>query len=119
MAGAIVTRPIVTRPTISVVAPALNEEGALPTLATRLLDAGDDAGVSLEVVIVDDGSTDGTWKTIVGLQERYGDKVRGVSHDVNRGIPAAWRSGVAEARGEYVCLIDADLQNPPEQVITL
>lgn len=109
----------VSRPTISVVAPAYNEEGALPTLAARLLAAGDESGVSLEVVIVDDGSTDGTWKCIVGLQERYGERVRGVLHDANRGIPAAWRSGIAEARGEYVCLIDADLQNPPEQVITL
>ncbi|MFN8184853.1 MAG: glycosyltransferase [Candidatus Nanopelagicales bacterium] len=105
--------------TLSVVAPAFNEEAALPTLAERLFRATDKAGLNCELVIVDDGSTDGTWKAIAGLEEVWGGRVRGVQHGQNRGIPASWKTGVAESRGEYVCLIDADLQNPPEQVVTL
>ena len=45
--------------------------------------------------------------------------MRCVRHVRNRGIPASWRSGVDAARGAYVCLIDGDLQNPPEEVVTL
>lgn len=107
------------RPDVSVVAPALNEEASLPTLAERLFAAVDSAGITAELVIVDDGSTDDTWKVIAALGERHGDRVRGVHHDENRGIPASWESGIHESEGRYVCLIDADLQNPPEQVVTL
>jgi len=107
------------KPKLSVVAPAYNEEAALPTLAERLFRATDKAGISCELVVVDDGSTDGTWKALAALEERWGNRVRGVQHGTNLGIPAGWRTGVQEARGEYVCLIDADLQNPPEQVVSL
>ncbi|MCO5300452.1 MAG: glycosyltransferase [Candidatus Nanopelagicales bacterium] len=105
--------------TVSVVAPAYNEEASLPTLASRLLRATEKAGIGCELIIVDDGSDDNTWKVIAGLTEEWGDAVRGIQHGDNRGIPASWQTGVEEARGEYVCLIDADLQNPPEQVVTL
>lgn len=104
---------------ISVVAPCLNEEVNVPVLAERLFTAAGTAGVAVELVIVDDGSTDGTWNEVLRLRELYGDAVVGVAHATNLGIPAGWRSGVDVARGRYVCLIDADLQNPPEQVITL
>jgi phenylacetate-CoA ligase len=69
--------------------------------------------------VVDDGSTDGTWEAVEQLRLEYGDAINPVRHRANRGIPAAWRSGVDAARGAYVCLIDADLQNPPEEVVTL
>ncbi len=107
------------QPTISVVAPAFNEEAALPTLAERLFNAAAKAGITCELVIVDDGSTDGTWKAIAGMQERWGENVRGIQHPANLGIPRSWNDGVEESRGAFVCLIDADLQNPPEQVVTL
>ena len=105
--------------TLSVVAPCFNEEANLPVLAERLFRATDEAGLATELVIVDDGSSDGTWRIAGELAERYGVAVNRVRHTTNRGIPAGWRSGVDAAHGTYVCLIDADLQNPPEEVVTL
>jgi phenylacetate-CoA ligase len=105
--------------TLSVVTPCLNEETNLPILAERLLRATDAAGIATELVVVDDGSTDGTWQAVDALQAEYGDAINAVRHRTNRGIPAAWRSGVNAARGTFVCLIDSDLQNPPEEVVTL
>ena len=65
-------------------------------------------------------STDGTWETIEALRGRLGEEVVvGVRHEQNRGIAASWRSGVEAARGAYACFIDADLQHPPEEIVTL
>jgi phenylacetate-CoA ligase len=104
---------------LSVVCPCLNEEANLPLLAERLFSATKEAGITTELVIVDDGSTEDTALVVENLKLEYGDAVRCVRHDENRGIPASWRSGVDAARGAYVCLIDGDLQNPPEEVVTL
>ena len=104
---------------ISVVAPCFNEEANLRALHERLFAATDAAGIPTELVLVDDGSTDGTWDEIERLAAEFPDQVRGVRHGTNRGIAMAWRSGVSAARGRHTCFIDADLQNPPEQVVTL
>ncbi len=105
--------------TMSVVCPCLNEEVNLPLLAERLFTAVKEAGITTELVVVDDGSTDGTAQVAELLKLEYGDAVQCVQHATNRGIAAGWRSGVDAARGAYVCLIDGDLQNPPEEVVTL
>jgi phenylacetate-CoA ligase len=104
---------------LTVIAPCLNEMVNAPVLAERLFTATEEANIRTELVLVDDGSTDGTWDVIRDLKHRYGDSVVGVRHAQNRGIAFAWRSGLDAARGSYVCLIDADLQNPPEEVVTL
>jgi phenylacetate-CoA ligase len=104
---------------LSVIAPCLDEEANLVALQERLFAAVDAKGITTELILVDDGSTDGTWETIERLSERFPGRVRGVRHARNQGIAASWRSGVNEARGQYACFIDADLQNPPEQVVTL
>ncbi len=106
-------------PTLSVVCPCLNEEANLPVLVDRLFVATGEAGIATEIVIVDDGSTDGTPRVARELQCERGDVVQYVRHVENRGIPASWRSGVDAARGAFVCFIDGDLQNPPEEVVTL
>src|SRR5439155_11087637 len=66
-----------------------------------------------------DGSTDGTWAAIEDLREQWSDRVVAVKHKRNSGIAAAWRSGIDAAKGRYVCFLDADLQHPPEEVVTL
>jgi len=104
---------------LSVIAPCLNEEVNVPVLAERLFAATGEAGIRTELVLIDDGSTDGTWQAIQCLEERLGDSVVGVRHVHNRGISESWSSGLDAARGTYACFIDADLQNPPEEVVTL
>jgi phenylacetate-CoA ligase len=104
---------------LSVIAPCLNEESNLDALSERLFGALEAKGPEAELILVDDGSTDGTWETIRRLSELYEGRVRGVRHRENRGIAASWRSGLENAVGEYACFMDADLQNPPEQVVTL
>jgi phenylacetate-CoA ligase len=104
---------------LSVVAPCFNEEANLPTLVARLLRSVEHSDIRMQVVLVDDGSTDTTWSVIQTLEQQYAPFVKGVRHDVNMGIPSGWRNGVAQADGAYVCFIDADLQNPPEEVVKL
>jgi len=104
-----------TDPTLSVIAPCRNEAANIAALAARTLAALDQAGIAGELILIDDGSTDATWSEIES-QERRDGRVRGVRHETNLGIEAAWRSGLQEARGRLACLIDSDLQNRPEDI---
>jgi phenylacetate-CoA ligase len=104
---------------ISVVVPCLNEEANVRPLASRLLAATAEAGLEAEIVYVDDGSTDGTWDAIQSLRGDLGDVVVGIHHETNRGIGVSWQTGIRAARGAYACFIDADLQHPPEAIVTL
>src|SRR5215813_14279179 len=103
---------------VSVVAPCYNEEKNLPELVARLLATFARKGIAGEVLLVNDGSRDRTGPVIDDLAARH-PEVTAIHHPVNRGIEAAWSSGIAAARGAYVCLIDADLQNLPEAVARL
>jgi phenylacetate-CoA ligase len=100
---------------LSVVAPCFNEAGNLPELVERLERLFLRKGIDGEVVLVNDGSRDDTGAVMDALALRHAC-VTVRHHEGNRGIAAAWNTGVAAARGEYVCLIDADLQNLPEDV---
>jgi phenylacetate-CoA ligase len=110
---------VTERRDLSVVVPCLNEEANVGALAERLFLATDEAGLDTEVVFVDDGSTDDTWGSISMCGSEWGDRIVGIRHERNAGIPAAWRSGIAAASGRYACFLDADLQHPPEEVVTL
>jgi phenylacetate-CoA ligase len=103
---------------LSVIAPCLNEEANVGPLAARTLAVLSSLPASAELVLVDDGSTDGTWQRINDEAARDA-RVLGVRHASNRGIEAAWRSGLDRAAGDLVCLIDADLQNQPEDIARL
>jgi phenylacetate-CoA ligase len=104
---------------LSVIAPCLNEELNVPTLVSRMMATFDRMPIPCELVLVDDGSTDGTWSVIASAMEREPLRVRGVKHEKNRGIVGGWKSGLEAATGELVCLIDSDLQNRPEDVVAL
>lgn len=100
---------------LSVVAPCFNEASNLMELAHRICRVFDQRKIVGELVLVDDGSTDETPKIMEALEEAD-SRVRIVRHPRNRGIAAGWTSGIAAAQGQYVCLIDSDLQNLPEDV---
>lgn len=99
---------------VSLVAPCYNEQECLAEFHRRASAACHAAaGESYELVLVDDGSRDGTWKEILQLSE-LDRHVKGVRLMRNHGHQLAATAGLAVAVGERVMLIDADLQDPPE-----
>jgi dolichol-phosphate mannosyltransferase len=103
---------------LSVVIPAYNEEGCLGELYQRLLPVLRDTGLEYEILFVDDGSTDGTFRELRRLSQED-SCVRAVRLSRNFGHQAALTAGLAQARGEAVVTMDADLQHPPELIPTL
>lgn len=104
---------------LSVIVPALNEELNLAELTSRVLKTFERGEFVGELLLVDDGSTDGTARVIRELQTAHPNIVRGVFHPQNRGIAASWRSAAQAARGRLVVTIDADLQYQPEDILRL
>jgi glycosyltransferase involved in cell wall biosynthesis len=106
------------RPELSVVVPVYNEVDGLDELVNRVRDALDGAALDWELVLVDDGSTDGSGARLDELAD--GDRRLRVLHFVtNRGQTAGLDAGFAHARGRYIGLLDADLQTFPEELPTL
>jgi undecaprenyl-phosphate 4-deoxy-4-formamido-L-arabinose transferase len=108
-----------TAPVLSVVIPVYNEEDVLPSLFARLYPALDALGRSYEVLFVNDGSRD---RSVVLLKEQFQRRpaeTRVILLQVNFGQHAAILAGFARARGQYLVTLDADLQNPPEEVANL
>jgi phenylacetate-CoA ligase len=100
---------------LSVIAPCFNESENVIALVDRLLKTFEKKRMSAEVILVNDASRDETGQIIDQLANVHPNVVA-IHHPVNRGIAAAWESGVTVAKGRYVCFIDADLQNLPEDV---
>lgn len=99
----------------SVIAPVYNEIGNLPELYRRIKDTLDKTGDHWELIMVDDGSTDGSTDEIRKLAAQDG-RVRPVIFVRNFGHQMAVTAGLDYARGEAVVIIDADLQDPPEVI---
>jgi glycosyltransferase involved in cell wall biosynthesis len=99
---------------ISIVIPAKNEAENLPMLLDGI-DAACAAQGDYEVLVIDDGSTDATAE-VVAARMRDHAHLRLLRHDVSGGQSAAVHSGVLAARGEVVCTLDADGQNPPAEL---
>jgi len=97
---------------ISIVVPAHNEQENLPYLWRRLVEVMADRTERWELILVDDGSTDGTWAEIAALSQADA-RVRGVRLSRNFGHQYALFAGMAEADGHALVTLDADLQHPP------
>lgn len=110
--------PIITakQGNISVVIPCYNEMAVLPELFRRVTLAAETWPCNWEVVCVDDGSNDATWPMLVE-QQRKDPRWRGLSFARNFGHQMAVSAGIYHAKGEAVIVIDADLQDPPEELI--
>lgn len=101
-------------PYLSVVVPCFNEQESLSELYRRLAAACRSCvDNAFEVVLVDDGSTDGTWPGVCALTSKE-PNVIGVKLSRNHGHQLALSAGLTVARGELILIIDADLQDPPE-----
>jgi glycosyltransferase involved in cell wall biosynthesis len=103
-------------PDVSVVIPAKDEEKNLAVLVPEIVAAM--AGRAFEVIVVDDGSTDGTGRLVAGFKAQ-GLPVRHIRHELPCGQSAAVRSGMLAARGRLVATIDGDGQNDPAYIPAL
>ncbi|MDA8016202.1 MAG: glycosyltransferase family 2 protein [Thermoanaerobaculia bacterium] len=100
---------------LSVVIPAYNEEATVETLLRRVLAAPLPEGLSLEMVVVDDGSRDGTRDVLRRLDASGEFPMTYVEHESNRGKGAALRTGFERAGGDIVLVQDADLEYDPRE----
>ena len=103
---------------ISVIVPCFNEAAVLPQLFKRLGAAAATWGMDYEVICVDDGSRDNTWP-LLKQQHAADPRWRGLSFARNFGHQTAVSAGLFHAIGNAVVIIDADLQDPPEEVARL
>ncbi len=106
-------RPALRDTLISVVLPVYNEAGVLEELCRRISQAVAECGTQLEIVFVNDGSTDAS-PQILDLLAQRNSNVRVVHFSRNFGHQAAVQAGLAEARGHAIVLMDSDLQDAPE-----
>jgi undecaprenyl-phosphate 4-deoxy-4-formamido-L-arabinose transferase len=106
-------------PQLSVVIPVFNEEASLPDLFARLYPALDGLGLRHEVIFVNDGSRDRSAALLREQWERRPDVTRVVLLNANYGQHPAIVAGFEHCRGERIVTMDADLQNPPEEIAKL
>jgi len=108
----------VSAPELSVVIPVFNEKDNLPELIDRCLAACRKLNRSFELILIDDGSRDGSRDIICRAADRESELL-GVLLNRNYGQHAAVFAGLEQSRGEIVVTLDADLQNPPEEIPNL
>jgi len=99
---------------LAIIVPTYREVDNLPELARRIHEAVNAAGISTEIVVVDDDSRDGTDKVCKELSDHY--PLRLITRFSDRGLSGAVIHGIRESRSEYVLAMDADLSHPPEDI---
>ncbi len=100
-------------PELSVVVPMFNEQTNVAPFVDAVSGALAGAGIDYEILLVDDGSSDGTWSAIIELAQKQ-PRLRGISLSRNFGHQGALLAGLNHARGRAVVTMDGDLQHPPE-----
>ena len=103
---------------LSVIVPCYNEERSLDEFHDRLTKLLNNNGISYEIIMIDDGSRDDTYKKIKELNNK--DKnVKGISFSKNFGKESAMYAGLSHASGEYITIMDADMQHTPETLLEM
>jgi undecaprenyl-phosphate 4-deoxy-4-formamido-L-arabinose transferase len=108
--------PQESRPDISVVVPVLNSESTLRDLFARTSAVLSGMDLDFEIIFVDDGSVDSSWRVIRELKASSSGRVRGLKLARNSGQQAATVCGLQQASGRWVVTLDDDLQTPPEEI---
>ncbi|MFH1621465.1 MAG: glycosyltransferase [Patescibacteria group bacterium] len=101
--------------TLSTISPCLNESQNVVALVERLQATFEKKKINGQIILVNDGSQDNTRELIDGMASKFSNVVS-IHHPKNQGIVTGWKSGLKAAEGKFVCLLDADLQNLPEDV---
>jgi len=102
-------------PDVSIIVPVYDEAESLPELVARIRAACEEAGLSFEVWMVDDGSKDNSWGRIQAFAEEDA-RLHGIRFRRNYGKSAALAVGFQQATGRYVVTLDADLQDDPAEI---
>jgi glycosyltransferase involved in cell wall biosynthesis len=100
---------------LSIVIPLYNEEESLPELCGWIKQVCTEHQLSYEIILIDDGSTDDSWKVIQNLRNTD-DTIKGIKFQRNYGKSAALNEGFKAAQGEVVITMDADLQDSPDEI---
>lgn len=112
-------RPSLEPPYLSVVIPVYNEEENLRELCRRLLQALPKINRSFEIIFIDDGSSDRSWEILQDIYTQNPDHLRALQFSRNFGQHRAIFAGLQASKGQVVVTLDADLQNPPEEIPNL
>lgn len=106
------------KPIVSIVIPVYNEFESLPELARQIREVCDKNHLSFESWLIDDGSTDDSWK-VIALLHRQDPRFKGIRFRRNYGKSAALAVGFKHVRGRYTITLDADLQDDPNEIPAL
>lgn len=103
---------------LSIVIPVYNEEESIPELLEWIFRVIEENGISSELILVDDGSTDDSWKAISEFAAKD-ERVLGIKFQRNYGKSAALQTGFDNSQGEVVITMDADMQDSPDEIPSL
>ena len=101
---------------VSIVIPVYNEVENIDTLVRRVIDSCNELNRPWEAIFVDDGSRDGSVEKLEAAADRWDGSIRAIILNRNYGQHAAIMCGFGHARGDMIITLDADLQNPPEEI---
>ena len=103
---------------LSVILPSYNEEQMISIAYSTIKKILVDENISFELIFVDDGSKDNTWKEICKVADRD-ERVRGIHFSRNFGKEAAMFSGLESVKGDCCVILDCDMQHPPEKIVEM